>query len=55
MKDKRLLLKQLKKAYKFYIEEDVVAFDETLASIVLSFSSDLQRVLKKIKEVINYE
>lgn len=47
------LLKELKKAYKYYIEGNVIAFDETLTGIILSFSSDAKRIINQIKKELN--
>ncbi|MEM5867202.1 MAG: hypothetical protein QXG39_04715 [Candidatus Aenigmatarchaeota archaeon] len=45
----RELLKELKRAYKYYVDNDVRAFDETMARIVLGFC-DTQKIVERIKK-----
>ena len=43
-------MKQLKKAYRKYVNGDVLAFDAELRTIALSFSQDPERFAKKMLE-----
>lgn len=48
----KALKKELKRAYKLYIEGDVEAFDQTLESIVLCFSLHPHKMAEEIRRVL---
>ena len=49
MKVEKPLLRELKRAYRLYIEGDVASFDQTLATITLSFAGDAHKVMERIR------
>jgi hypothetical protein len=47
------LLKELKRAYQYYIEGDVVSFDETLERVVLGFGNNAKKIVERVDDELS--
>ena len=53
MSDQQHLLKELKKAYKYYVEDDIMSFNNTLEGLVLAFSDDPNKIAERIRKFLS--
>lgn len=44
------LLKEMKRAYAYYIEGDVVSFDQTLGRIILGFGNNAKKIVERVDD-----
>jgi len=51
MRGLKILKKEFKKAVKYYIFDDVEAFDRELALLVAKLGNDIDRIIKEIREL----